>query len=104
MPINRNAITCPGWLPLQYPRKWPARRSTAPTSVQRPFAPCAHGSVPWIVFRGSYMLRTRLVSGGVLVSALVAAGLLFGGEPPTGKGKGKGRIYWNKIGLCDEQR
>jgi hypothetical protein len=50
------------------------------------------------------MLQRRLVLGGVLVSALLAAGLLFAEQQPTTKGKGKLPLYWNKIGLSDEQR
>jgi hypothetical protein len=50
------------------------------------------------------MLRKQLVLGGVLVSALLACGLLFSQQQPTTKGKGKLPLYWNKIGLSDEQR
>jgi hypothetical protein len=50
------------------------------------------------------MLRKELLLGSVLVGVLLAGGLLFGEQQPSQKGKGKLPLYWNKIGLSDEQR
>lgn len=50
------------------------------------------------------MLRRRMVLGGVLVTALLAGGLLFGEQQPITKGKGKLPRLWSKLGLSDEQR
>lgn len=50
------------------------------------------------------MLRRKLVLGSVLVCALLASGLLPGQQQPSPKGKGKLPLYWNKLGLSEEQR
>ncbi len=51
------------------------------------------------------MLGRRIALGSVLVGALLAAGTLFGEQQPAAsKAKGRLPLYWNKLGLSEEQR
>jgi hypothetical protein len=45
-----------------------------------------------------------MTMGSVVLSILLAGGLLFGEQQPTSKAKGKLPRYWTKLGLSDEQR
>jgi hypothetical protein len=49
------------------------------------------------------MVGRRLVLGSVLVSVLLASGLLFGQQPST-KSKGKLPKFYSKLGLSEEQK
>jgi hypothetical protein len=50
------------------------------------------------------MRQTRIWLGGVLMTAVLAGGVLFGEQQPTSKSKGKLPRLWSKLGLSDEQR
>jgi hypothetical protein len=50
------------------------------------------------------MFGRRIALGGVLLGALVAAGVLFGQQPPGSKAKGRLPTYWSKLGLSEEQK
>ena len=50
------------------------------------------------------MQRRRMLLGGVLITALLAGGVLFGEQQPSSKSKGKLPRFWSKLGLSDEQR
>jgi len=50
------------------------------------------------------MERTRMWLGGVVITAVLAGGVLFGEQQPTSKAKGKLPRFWSKLGLSDEQR
>ena len=50
------------------------------------------------------MFGRRIALGGVLVGALLAAGMLFGQQPPASKAKGRLPPYWSKLGLSEDQR
>jgi hypothetical protein len=50
------------------------------------------------------MHRRRILLGGVLFTAVLAGGMLFGEQQPTSKSKGKLPRFWSKLGLSDEQR
>ena len=51
------------------------------------------------------MVQKRWALGGVLICALLASGGLFGEQQPQpSKGRGKLPLYWNRLGLSDEQK
>jgi hypothetical protein len=54
-------------------------------------------------FQEMYMSRGRFVLGGVLITVLLAGGLLFGQQSST-RSKGKLPRFWSKLGLSDEQK
>lgn len=50
------------------------------------------------------MKRMQMVLGSVLITTVLAGGLLFGEQQPSSKSKGKLPRFWRKLGLSDEQR